>query len=85
MLYLACTMIASVDFACYRLSGAEDLRICGLWYKDPVGMANSVEPDQTAPWSSLIWVCTVCSDLSVPIFCGTMNCSNLAYFKFHKF
>ena len=24
------------------------------------GMANSVDPDQTAPWSSLIWVCTVC-------------------------
>ena len=24
------------------------------------GMANSVDPDQTAPRSSLIWVCTVC-------------------------
>ena len=29
------------------------------------GMANSVDPDQTAPLGSLIWVCTVCSDLSV--------------------
>ena len=29
---------------------------------DAEGMANSVDPDQTAP---LIWVCTVCSDLSV--------------------
>ena len=28
------------------------------------GMANSVDPDQTAR-SSLIWVCTVCPDLSV--------------------
>ena len=32
------------------------------------GMANSVDPGQTAPeGSSLIWVCTVCSDLFVPI------------------
>ena len=29
---------------------------------DADGMANSEDPDQTAP---LIWVCTVCSDLSV--------------------
>ena len=28
---------------------------------DAEGMANSVDPDQTA----LIWVCTVCPDLSV--------------------
>ena len=28
-------------------------------------MANSVDPDKTAPMSSLIWVCTVCSHLSV--------------------
>ena len=27
------------------------------------GMANSVDPDQTA--RSLIWVCTVCPDISV--------------------
>ena len=26
---------------------------------DADGMANSVDPDQTAPLSSLIWVCTV--------------------------
>ena len=31
------------------------------------GIAYSVDPDQTAPRSSLFWVCTVCSDLSVPI------------------
>ena len=30
--------------------------------KDAEGIANSVDPDQTAP---LIWVCTVCPDLSV--------------------
>ena len=35
--------------------------------KDADGMANSVDPDQTAPRSSLIWICTVCSDLSVSI------------------
>ena len=35
--------------------------------KDAGGRANSVDPDQTAPFgSSLIWVCTVCSNLSVP-------------------
>ena len=34
--------------------------------KDVDGVANSVDPDQTAPFrGSLIWVCTVCSDLSV--------------------
>ena len=34
-----------------------------------VEIANSEEPDPTAPqgavWSSLIWVCTICLDLSV--------------------
>ena len=30
---------------------------------DADGMANSVDPDQTA--RSLIWVCTVCSGISV--------------------
>ena len=29
---------------------------------DAAGMANSVDPDQTAP---LIWVCTVCLGISV--------------------
>ena len=32
------------------------------------GMANSVDPDQTAPLasrSSLIWICTVCPGISV--------------------
>ena len=35
--------------------------------KDASGIANSVDPDQTAPREeqSLIWVCTVCPDLSV--------------------
>ena len=34
--------------------------------KDANGIANSVDPDQTAPTrSSLIWVCTVCPDQSV--------------------
>ena len=33
--------------------------------KDADGMANSVDPDQTAPRSSLIWVCTICPGLSV--------------------
>ena len=31
---------------------------------DADGMANSVDPDQTAP-VSLIWSCTVCLDISV--------------------
>ena len=31
-----------------------------LFLKILTGMANSVDPDQTAPRSSLIWVCTVC-------------------------
>ena len=29
---------------------------------DVDGMANSVDPDQTVPLSSLIWVCTVCPE-----------------------
>ena len=32
---------------------------------DADGMANSVDPDQTAPWSSLIRVFTVCPGISV--------------------
>ena len=32
---------------------------------DADGMANSVDPDQVAPRSSLIWVCTVCPGISV--------------------
>ena len=31
---------------------------------DADGMANNVDPDHTAP---LIWVCTVCPDLSIRI------------------
>ena len=33
--------------------------------KDANGIANSEDPDQTAPRSGLILVCTVCPDLSV--------------------
>ena len=33
--------------------------------KDAEGIANSVDPDQTAPRSSLIRVCTVCPAVSV--------------------
>ena len=37
--------------------------------KDAGGIANNVDYDQTVPSgrNSLIWVCTVCSDLSFPI------------------
>ena len=33
--------------------------------KDMEGLTKCVDPDQTA---LLIWVCTVCTDLPVPIF-----------------
>ena len=33
--------------------------------KDADGMANSVDPHQTAPRSSLIWVYTVCPNLPI--------------------
>ena len=36
--------------------------------KDADRITNRVDTDQTALRSSLIWVCTVCLDLSVPIF-----------------
>ena len=44
--------------------------LCGLYHRamgpnDADGMANNVDPDQTAPRSSLIWVCTVCPGLAV--------------------
>ena len=29
-----------------------------------VCLANNADPDQTAPWSSLIWVCIVCSNFT---------------------
>ena len=36
---------------------------------DTDGMTNSVHPDKNVPFrSSLIWTCTVCSDLSVHIY-----------------
>ena len=49
-------------------------KIWTMWLYDTVhvmspndadGIANSVDPDQTAPRSSLIWVCTVCPGISV--------------------
>ena len=36
-----------------------------IYQKDANGKANSEDPDQTTPRSSLNWVCTVCPDLSV--------------------
>ena len=33
--------------------------------KDAEGITDRVDPDQTAPLGALIWVCTVCPDLSV--------------------
>ena len=35
---------------------------------DADGIANSADPDQTAPRSSVIWDYTVCLDLSVQKF-----------------
>ena len=44
-----------------------------LHSKDADGLEIIVDPDQTAPLrSSLIWVCTVCSDLSVGILTISM-------------
>ena len=41
---------------------------CSNASKDAYGMTNSIDPDLNAPKRSiLIWVCTVCSKLSVPI------------------
>ena len=50
------------------------------------GMANSVDPDQTAPaGSSLIRVCAVCLCLSVLIFkIFTVKCMFLTMSKPHK-
>ena len=43
------------NWLCHRVMSPNDVD----------GMANSVDPDQTAPRSSLIWVCTVCPGISV--------------------
>ena len=52
MLTCTCKLLKIEEFNCNRCSG----------------MANSVDSDQAAPfWSSLIWVFTVFSDLSVPL------------------
>ena len=60
---------------------------------DANGIANSEDPDQTAPIGSLtaligslIWVCTVCSDLSVrklrvitvKLYCYTIQFSSIS-------
>ena len=45
--------------------------------KDVDGMTNSEDPDKTAPQSmsqSLIWVCTVCSDLLYSNQCYNKTC-----------
>ena len=51
-------------------------------------MTNSAEPEQTDP--SLVWICTVCSDLSVPIieiFTGSQiyYCIIFVFFNLQKF
>ena len=48
----------------------------GISPKGVAGMANSTDPDQT-----LIWVCTICSELSVPILEFLMN-TKILYPKF---
>ena len=59
------------DFAVIYLKFKQRDQIIGYFIKkDPYGIADSEDPDQTAPRlllkrSSLIWVCTVCPDLSV--------------------
>ena len=47
-------------------------KILAMWFyhrvaclKDEIGMANRVDPDQTAPSGYLIWVYTACTDMSV--------------------
>ena len=50
-------------------------------------MANSVDPDQTAPYrSSLIRIYTVCSDIHVPIFkiFTVVNICPFFYLEFSK-
>ena len=51
---------------------SNDSKIWTMWLyhrvmspNDADRMANSVDPDQTAPRSSLIWVCTVCPGISI--------------------
>ena len=51
-------------FAVIYLKGKRP-NLCVFLRKEANGIANSEDPDQTAPVSSLIWVCTVCPDLSV--------------------
>ena len=46
-------------------------------------MANSVDHDQTAPKSSLIWVYTVCPDLSVQAYFLQMMVSRHEKIKFY--
>ena len=49
--------------------------------KDADRMANSVDPDQTR--SSLIWVCTVCQDLSVGKLTIIMVCRATRTIRLH--
>ena len=53
---------------------------------DADGMANSVDPEQIAPLGAVIWVYTVCLDLSVLKFrnimvCSTGNKNHLSFYK----
>ena len=44
-------------------------------------MENSVDPDETARWSRLIWIYTVCIDICV----GLQSCKGETYFYFKKY
>ena len=76
---IGCNNIITVKFLNFRnfccnlpriQTKMQNLRV--FCQNDANGIANSEDPDQTAPplsdcssRSSLIWVCTVCQDLSV--------------------
>ena len=56
----------AIKFCCYLPKiQTKRLNLSVFRHKDANGKANSEDPDQTAPRSSLIWVCTVCQDQSV--------------------
>ena len=54
-----------IKFAVIYLKFKQRPNLSVFCQKDENGIANSEDPDQTASRSSLIWVCTVCPDLSV--------------------
>ena len=66
--------IIILKFGTPKLNNLKSFRKGNVWFyyavmclQEADGMANCVDPDQTAPRSSLIWFFTVCSDLSVLI------------------